>query len=92
MLLRMGVPIRDAAALTLPLPDGSTLVRLPASRVAFTTHRGAYEEIGLAHHAVAAWIHERGLEPSGPMFEAYIDDPALVPAHERRTEIVIPVG
>jgi DNA-binding transcriptional MerR regulator len=71
---------------------GLTLVQLPASRVAFTTHVGAYEEIGVAQHAVAAWVHEQGHAPAGAPREIYLDDPEKVPAEERRTELVIPIA
>ena len=44
---------------------------LPAGRVATTTHRGAYEEIGLAHQAIIDWCNGHGLERTGMRWEIY---------------------
>ena len=81
-----GVDAGDAAR------AGLCFIELPASRVAFTTHVGAYEEIGVAQHAVAAWVHEQGHAPAGAPREIYLDDPDRVPTEERRTELVIPIA
>jgi effector-binding domain-containing protein len=43
--------------------------RLPAGRVARTTHRGRYEDIGRGHAAVIEWCDRRGLERAGPRWE-----------------------
>jgi DNA-binding transcriptional MerR regulator/predicted transcriptional regulator YdeE len=87
MILQMCVPAVPGAT-----PAGLTRLELPASRVAFTTHIGAYEEIGIAQYAVAAWVHEQGHRPAGSPREIYLDDPREVPAAERRTELVIPIA
>jgi effector-binding domain-containing protein len=44
---------------------------LPAGRVAMTTHRGRYEDIGEAHKAVISWCEGRGLARSGARWEIY---------------------
>ncbi len=44
---------------------------LPAGRVATTMHRGAYEEIGLAHRAIIDWCDRRGLQRTGARWEIY---------------------
>ena len=92
MILEMGVlaPVgfdADHAARA-----GLRFLELPASRVAFTTHVGAYEEIGVAQHAVTAWVHEQGLTPAGAPREIYLDDPETVPSETRRTELVLPIA
>lgn len=75
-----------------PVPEAHAQLFLPASRFAFTTHRGPFEELALAQHAVMAWIQERGLEPIGAMREIYLDHPQRVPAAELRTEIGVPIA
>lgn len=74
------------------VPEPLAKLQLPASKFAFTVHRGPYEELALAQHAVLAWIQERGLTPIGAMREIYIDDPADVAAEDVRTEIGIPIA
>ena len=44
---------------------------LPAGRVATTLHRGAYEEIGLAHRAIIDWCDHHGLQRTGARWEVY---------------------
>jgi effector-binding domain-containing protein len=44
---------------------------LPAGRVVMTTHRGRYEELGLAHSVVIQACDEGGLERLGPRWEIY---------------------
>lgn len=58
---------------------------------AYTTHRGSYDDVGIAQHAVLAWIHEHGHETIGSAREIYLDDPAVTPLEACRTELVIPV-
>jgi effector-binding domain-containing protein len=65
---------------------------LPAGEVAVTLHAGAYEGIGGAYRALAAWIQEHGHETAGPPRETYLCGPpqASSPA-EYRTEIAWPI-
>jgi effector-binding domain-containing protein len=44
---------------------------LPAGRVATTTHRGRYEDLGVAHEAVIRWCDGRGLRRAGARWEVY---------------------
>ena len=74
------------------VPEPLATLHLPASRFAFTVHRGPYEELALAQHAVLAWIQERGLTPIGSMREIYLDDPKHFAPEKVRTEIGIPIA
>jgi effector-binding domain-containing protein len=44
---------------------------LPSGRVATTTHRGPFHDVGSAHAAVIGWCDDRGLERAGPRWEIY---------------------
>ncbi|HEU4408831.1 MAG TPA: MerR family transcriptional regulator [Polyangiaceae bacterium] len=70
---------------------GAALVRLPAGPFAHVTHRGPYEELGLAQHAVTAWVEERGRPAAGPMREIYLNDPARVASDDVLTEVGVPL-
>lgn len=80
-----------------PLPDqvteiaGATVEHLPAGTVAWTLHHGAYEELGLAHHALHAWVQERGHEIAGDIREVYVNDPKTVPPEQLLTEVMLPI-
>ncbi len=53
------------------------------------THVGPYETLGLAHHALFAWVQERGHEPLGPVWEFYANDPAAERAEDLVTEVAL---
>ena len=44
---------------------------LPAGRAVTTTHRGRYEDLGLAHEAIVEWCDGHGLRRLGPCWEIY---------------------
>ena len=67
------------------------LTEVPGSTVAWLTHRGAYEELGVAYHALCAWAQEQGHEQGAPMREVYLNDPAQVPIEELETQVLFPI-
>lgn len=93
MILQMGTPL---AADTTIDPDllhrhHAAIVELPAGPFAFVTHRGPYEALGIAQHAVSAWTHAHGRTPAGAMREIYLNDPKQVADAEILTEVGIPL-
>ena len=66
-------------------------LELPAGTFACVVHRGAYEELGLAYHALHAWVQEHGHEPRGCVRELYRNDPAEVAPEELVTELLLPI-
>jgi len=83
------------ACLTLDGPfvpdDDATVAVLPGGPAAVARHTGPYEELGLAHFALQAWLQERGHEASGPVREIYVNDPASVTPAEIVTDVVVPI-
>ena len=87
-------PIRVGVGVEARAGDDVGEARLEVLRggpCAVTTHAGPYEELPLAHHALLAWVQERGHEEAGAVREYYIDDPREVDAAKVRTEVVLPV-
>ena len=73
-------------------PDGQVeMTEIPGGSVAFTVHRGPYDEIGPAYHTLSGWIQDHGHEMAGPPREVYLNDPREVPAEELLTEIDWPI-
>ena len=85
LILQMCTAIADP-------PAGERVVTLPAGAVAVARHVGPYEEMGLADHALHAWVEERGLEPNGPIREVYLNDPARVAPEALETEVLLSVS
>jgi effector-binding domain-containing protein len=59
---------------------------------AFVELRGSYVETGRALPALHDRIRAAGLEPSGPPFGLYFDDPGRVPVAELRSRACIPLA
>ena len=83
-----GIPIEIGVLLNEPPPAlGEPVVRssLPAGRVVATTHWGAYDQLGAAHHAIHEWCAAHGYLLTWRNWEVYghwSDDPA-----KRRTDV-----
>jgi DNA-binding transcriptional MerR regulator len=71
---------------------GLELVDLPAGPVAWVLHRGPYEEVHIAYHALHAWLLEHGHQPAGPIREIYRNDPAIVAPENLETEVLLPIA
>ncbi|MFP5349341.1 MAG: MerR family transcriptional regulator [Gammaproteobacteria bacterium] len=71
--------------------DRFEVVDIPGGPVCWLTHRGAYEELGLAYHALSAWAQARGHEQRDALREIYRNDPAHTPAEELITEVLLPI-
>ena len=58
-----------------PLPAHESIIasETPAGRVATTTHFGPYEDLTLAHTAIARSVIGGGLQVAGPNWEVYGD-------------------
>jgi len=73
-------------------PAGERVLTLPAGPVAVARHVGPYEEMGLADHALHAWVEAHGFEPAGPIRERYLSDPAVVAPDALVTDVLLPVS
>ena len=64
---------------------------IPAGQAAQCVHVGPFDQMGAAYEALQAFVAGRGLQPSGPSYEYYLDDPDEVPLEQLRTRVVMPV-
>lgn len=58
---------------------------------AVIVHKGAYDELGPAYHALSTWISEHGHQFAGPPRETYLNDPNEVDVSELLTEVAWPI-
>jgi effector-binding domain-containing protein len=54
-------------------------------------YKGAYEDMEPVYNAMAEWMKEKSLEPTGVSYEYYYNSPAEVPLNELLTKIVFPL-
>ncbi len=74
-----------------PAVNKVQLRNLAEEQVAVAEHRGKYELIGPAYHALAEWIAANQFKVVGPPREFYLNDPQLVAAEQLRTRVEFPV-
>ncbi len=85
--IEMCMPLSEACEFEQPV----TCRDLEGATVATATHRGPYDEIAPAYHALAGWMADEGWEPAGPPREIYLNDPGEVAPAEQLTEVQWPV-
>jgi effector-binding domain-containing protein len=64
---------------------------LPAGRVATCVFTGPYNEMEPAYHSMSDWLAVNGYEPTGVVYEIYLNDPGVTPPQELMTRIVFPL-
>jgi effector-binding domain-containing protein len=83
-----GFPLRE------PLPARAPIeaTEIPAGQYATCVYTGPYNEIGRGYDELLDWMKERHLEPTGVVYEFYLDDPTQTHPEILRTEIRFPVN
>ena len=86
--------LRSEAALTLPPdaanPDGLIEQRVPAGRFAYTVHKGSYEGLPGAWHALKSeWLPANGHRMAHPGYEIYLNNPMTAKPDDLLTEIYL---
>jgi effector-binding domain-containing protein len=85
--VEMGFPI------TKQLPGKGDIQpgEIPGGKVATCVHTGPYSEIAPAYEALTQYVHDNGFETTGVAYEMYLNDPAVTPPPEVKTQIVFPL-
>lgn len=73
-----------------PFPPVVEWLTLAGGPFASLSHVGAYEELPLAYHALAVWLHEHGHDLVGPVREVYLNDPAETPPDSLVARVMAP--
>lgn len=76
-----------------PYPDLSPaeVIEIPGGTVAWLTHKGSYNELGIAYHSLFAWMQEHGYQQRAAMREIYCNDPAQTEESDLITEVILPI-
>ncbi len=64
---------------------------IPAGLAATCVHVGPYATMQETYEELTAWMESEGLEPTGIVYEFYLNDPSSTPPEELETEIVFPL-
>ncbi|MGH0028267.1 MAG: MerR family transcriptional regulator [Myxococcota bacterium] len=87
------VTVQACAAVPDPVRglERAEAAHLSGGSFACLEHVGPYETLGLAHHALFAWMQEHGHPVDGPIWEFYRNDPADVAAEALETRVALPL-
>jgi len=85
--LEIGFPVSRP----LPGTDDIQAGEIPGGQQAICTFVGPYTEISAAYDTLSRWLRERRLEPTGVVYEFYLNDPAVTPPEQLQTQIVFPL-
>ena len=85
--VEMGFPVSRK----FPGKDDIGAGEIPGGKVATYLYTGPYSEMEPAYTALSQWMKDNGYEPTGVVYEMYLDDPAQTPPQEWRTQIVFPL-
>jgi len=88
MIVTAGVGCRDE----LHDSDRINMVTVTGGPEAWLTHRGSYQELGIAFHSVTAWAQQQGHEQRDALREIYKNDPAETDVNDLITEVVLPIS
>lgn len=87
IVVHAGVGISDDAE----TGNSIEILEITGGPVVWLTHVGAYEELGIAYHALAAWAQEHGHDQRDALREIYLNDPADTPTESLQTEVLLPI-
>lgn len=82
------VPIAER----IPETEKIKCYELSGGEMAKITHKGPYEESGPVYEKLFAWVEKNGKRLSGPIREAYLNDPREVRPVEILTVIYAPIS
>lgn len=87
------IVVHGCVGVTPPHPAlvNANIADIEGGPVAWLTHRGSYDALGLAYHALFAWTQERGHPQRASVREIYLNDPAEVSVSELVTEVLLPI-
>jgi effector-binding domain-containing protein len=85
--LEIGFPVARAGAGEAEIQTGE----IPSGTYASTVYTGPYEEIAEPYNLLMRWIQAQSLQPAGPAYEIYLNDPANTPKQALQTLILLPV-
>ena len=87
MDVEIGFPVGEVLPPKGEIQPGS----IPGGRMATTIHFGPYDRLEDAYHALQSFVGEQGLEPTGVLYEMYMNDPIQVAPEEVQTLVTMPL-
>jgi effector-binding domain-containing protein len=85
--VEMGFPVAKA----LPGKGEIKVSQLPGGKMGTCLYTGPYTEMPVAYDALTKLLGEKGLEPTGIVYEVYYNSPAEVRPEELQTLILFPL-
>jgi effector-binding domain-containing protein len=76
-----------------PIPGKGAILesKIPGGKQASYLYKGPYSGMEPVYDALAVWVAEQGLTPTGASYEFYYNSPDEVPESELLTKIIFPL-
>lgn len=65
---------------------------IPGGPVGMCDYVGPYQDLASVYQQLNAYLEGQGREPTGVSYEYYLNDPAVTPPAELRTQVVFPLA
>ena len=85
--VELGFPVSKE----LPGKEGIKASHIPGGKFAVVLHTGPYDKVGPAYEALTKWIAENGYEPTGVVYEFYLNDPMQTKPEDLKTQVMFPL-
>lgn len=82
--VEIGCPVSKS----LPADGAAQMSEIPAGRYAATLFTGPYQEMSAAYDALTQWVQANKYEPTGVVYEIYLNEPGQVPDQDLQTQIL----
>jgi effector-binding domain-containing protein len=87
----LDIEIGFPASHPLPGKDSVQPSTIPAGLTATCEYTGPYEELSEAYNDLTAWVEENGYQPTGVVYEYYLNGPEDAEPSGYKTRIVFPL-
>ncbi len=82
--LEVGFPV----AMALPPAGQVEAGEIPAGKYGSALYVGPYPNMQVAYTALTRFVADQGIEPTGTVYEVYLNDVSITPADQLRTQIL----
>ncbi len=76
-----------------PLPASESILsgEIPGGKYASGIFTGPYGELSTIYDAISQWMQNNQYEPTGTVYELYLNDPSTVAPQDLKTQILFPL-
>jgi len=85
--VEVGFPVTEAVS----EKDGMFMSKTHEGKAVVATHKGSHRSIDKTYGKIFEFMGEQSLAFTGTFYDCYLTDPAVTPAKEMQTKVIVPV-